>query len=140
MQRAVENLTFRRVVERFGQVACDTQRTGNRRGPMLAHDDVERIGRGEALREKRVVGAVDAGRARSGNYWMLQLGGYQLLEFGHELMNAFGRKIDAEDFYGDESIAIGIIRTKDRSQSTIADLVEHAKRTEGVGRGAGSFR
>jgi len=72
---------------------------------------------------------------------MLQFGADQLLEFADELMNAFRRKVDPEDFYRNESIAIGIIRTKDRSQSTIADLMEHAKRTEGVGRrGAGSFR
>jgi len=72
---------------------------------------------------------------------MLQLGADQFLELGDELVNAFGRKIDPENLYGDQSIAIGIIRTKDRAQSTIADLVEHAKWTEGVRRrGAGSFR
>ena len=56
-------------------------------------------------------------------------------------MDAFRRKVEPENFYGNESIAIGVIRPKHGSQSTIADLVEHAKWTEGVRRrGAGSFR
>jgi hypothetical protein len=72
---------------------------------------------------------------------MLQLGADHFLELGDELVNAFGRKIDPENLYRNQSIAIGIIRTKDRAQSTIADLVEHAKWTKGVRRrGAGSFR
>jgi hypothetical protein len=108
---------------------------------MFAHDDVERIGGREALREKGVVAAVDTGGARRGDDGMLQLRADQLLELGDELVNAFWRKVDPENFDRDETIAIGIIRTKDWSQSTIADLVEHAKWTEGVRRReAGSFR
>src|SRR5215475_3260762 len=140
MQRSVQDLSFRSVVERLGEMARDAQRTGHGHRAVLAHDDVERIRCREALREKCVVAAVDTGRARSRNHGMLQLGTDQFLELGDELVNAFGRKIDPEDLYRDQSIAIGIIRTKDRAQSTIADLVEHAKWTEGVRRrGAGSF-
>ncbi len=72
---------------------------------------------------------------------MLQVGRDQLFEFAQQLMNAFRRKIEAEQLDGNESIAILVVSTKDRSQSTIADLVQHAKWTEGVRRrGAGSFR
>ena len=56
-------------------------------------------------------------------------------------MNALRRKIETEQLDRDESIAILVVSTKDGAQSTIADLVQHAKRTEGVRRrGAGSFR
>ena len=72
---------------------------------------------------------------------MLKFDGDELFERPDQLMHAFRRKIEAEDFDGDESIAIGLVRTKDRSQSTITDLMQHAKWTEGVRRrGAGSFR
>jgi len=72
---------------------------------------------------------------------MLQLRRDQLFQFADDLVDAFRRKVEFENFYRDESIAVGIIRTKYRSQSTIADLMEHAKRTEGIRRrGAGSFR
>ena len=72
---------------------------------------------------------------------MLELGGDQLFEFRDELVNAFRRKIEPEHFDRDQAIAFGIVSTEDRSQSAIADLVEHAKRAEGVRRrGAGSFR
>jgi hypothetical protein len=71
---------------------------------------------------------------------MLQLGRDQLFEFAQELMNAFRRQVEAEQLDGDESITILVVSTKDGAQSTIADLVQHAKRTEGVRRrGAGSF-
>ena len=141
MQRSVQDLSLRSVVERLGEMGRDAQRTGDGHRAVLAHDDVERISCGEALREKCVVVAVDAGGARSGNNRMLQLCADQLLELGDELVNAFWRKVDPENFDRDESVAIRIIRTKDRAQSTIADLVEHAKWTKGVRRrGAGSFR
>lgn len=72
---------------------------------------------------------------------MLKFGGDQLVELRDELMHAFRWKIEPENFYSNESIAIGVIRTKDGAQSAIANLMEHAKWTEGVGRrGAGSFR
>ena len=99
------------------------------------------IGGGKILREISAAAGVDARGARRGDDGMLQLRRDQLLEFGDELVNAFGWKIEPENFYGDESIAIGVVRAKNGAQSTIADLVEHAKWTEGVRRrGAGSFR
>ena len=78
---------------------------------------------------------------RSPNARMLKFRGDQLFELRDELVHAFRRKIEPENFYVNESIAIGVIRTKDRSQRTIANLMQHAKWTEGVRRrGAGSFR
>ena len=69
---------------------------------------------GKVLGEVRAV-AVDAGRARGGNHRMLQFGRDQLVEFVDELVNAFRRKIEPEEFDRDEPIAILVIRTKDGS-------------------------
>ena len=140
MQRAVHNLPVGRVIERVGELAGHADGLRRWRRAILADDDVEGVGRGEILGQICAV-AVDAGGTRRRDDRMLQLGGDQLVEFVYELMDAFRRKIEAEQLDGDESIAILIVRTENRSQSTIADLVEHAKWTEGVGRrGAGSVR
>ena len=137
----MENLTISGVIERLGELAREAKCSRDRGGAVLAHDDIERIGRRKVLRKKCVVATVDASGPRRRNHRMLKLRADQLLEFGDELMTAFGWKIEPENFDGDESIAIGVVCTKNRSQSTIANLVKHAKRTEGVRRrGAGSFR
>jgi hypothetical protein len=65
----------------------------------------------------------------------------QALEFGDELMSALGRQVESEDFDGDETIPVRIVRTKHRTQRAGTDLMKNAKWTEGVRRGgAGSFR
>ena len=140
MQGAVDDLPVGRVVERLGELAGDAHGLHCRGRPVLAHDDVEGVGGGEILREVGAV-AVDAGCPRRGNHRMLQLRRDQLFEFGDELVNAFRGKVEAEEFDGDETIAILIKCAKDRAQRAIADLMQYTKRTEGVGRrGAGSFR
>ena len=72
---------------------------------------------------------------------MRQTSGDQRLEFGDELMHALRRQIQAEQFDGDEPVAIGLVRTEHRAQRTGTDLMKHAKWTEGIrGRRADSFR
>ena len=114
MQRAVDDLPVGGVVERFGQLAGDADGLGRRRRAVFPQHDVERLGRREVLREVRAV-AVDPGRPRRGDEWMLQLGLDQLLEFGDELMNTFRRKVEAEQLDRDETIAILVVSTKDGS-------------------------
>src|SRR4029078_12928735 len=70
-----------------------------------------------------------------------QIGGNQPLQLRNQLMTALGRNFDAKEFDGDETILLGLIGAKPGSESTCADLVEHAKRSEGIGRrSAGSVR
>jgi hypothetical protein len=114
VERAVDDVAIGRVIERFGELAGHTQRFGRRRGAGFTHHDVERIGGHEILREVRGV-AVDAGRARRGNDRMLQLDRDQLFKFAGELMNALGRKIEAEQFDRNESIANLIKRANNGS-------------------------
>ena len=72
---------------------------------------------------------------------MQEIGGNQLFEFRDELMHAFGREIQPEQFDGHEPIALRFVRAEYRTQGTGADLMKHAKWTEGIrGRSAGSFR
>jgi hypothetical protein len=66
---------------------------------------------------------------------------HQLVELGDQTMDAVGRHIEPKQFDGDESIAIRIVRTKDRSQCASADLMENPKWTERLSRRATvSFR
>ena len=140
MERAVDDLALGGVIERFGNLSGDADRLRRRCRAVLPDDDVKRVGRGEVLREIRAV-AVDARGARRGDHRMLQFDRDQFFEFTEQLVHAFGREIEAEQLDGDEAVAILIIRTEYRAESTITDLMEHAKRTEGIGRrGAGSFR
>ena len=72
---------------------------------------------------------------------MRQIRRDQSLQLLHQLMRALGRKIEAEQFDGDETILLGLIGAEDGTESTCADLVKHAEWAEGVGRrGAGSVR
>jgi len=70
-----------------------------------------------------------------------QIGRDQLLEFGDQAVCALRRKIQTEPFYRDEFLLLRIVRAKNGTERTRADLVENAKRTEGVRRwSAGSVR
>jgi len=72
---------------------------------------------------------------------MFERGVDQALEFGDQLVHAFGRKIEPEELDGDEAIAIRFVRTEHRTQRTRTDLMKHAKWTEGIReRRADSFR
>ena len=67
---------------------------------------------------------------------MRPLGRDQSLELRHELVQAFGRQIEPEQFDGDEPIAIGIERSKHGPQSAGANLMENPEWTESVWRRA----
>ena len=66
MQRAVGDVDGRGEVERAGQLRRDAQRVAGRRRPVLADDEVERLGGDVVLREIRGH-AADAGRERRGD-------------------------------------------------------------------------
>ena len=56
-------------------------------------------------------------------------------------MDTFGREVESKQLDGDETVAIWIVRTKDRSQLSGANLMENPKWTERVWvRSTGSVR
>ena len=55
-------------------------------------------------------------------------------------MRALGRDVELETFDGNQPVVLGIERAKHGTECTGPDLVEHAKRTEGVGRWTSCFR
>ena len=72
---------------------------------------------------------------------MRQIRGDETFECGDELMNTLGRQIELEEFDGDETFALGIVRPEDWSKGPRADLMKNTKRSERVWRrSAGSFR
>ncbi len=140
MQRAVNHLANGREIEGICQLRGHAQRVGGQRPTALADHDVERVG-GDVVLSEIGAHAIDAGRARRGNRRVPEIGGNQLFELRDQVMNAFGRQIQAEQFDRDQPIALGFVRTEHWTQSTSADLMKHAKWTEGIrGRSAGSFR
>jgi len=58
----------------------------------------------------------------------------QPFELSHQLMDAFGRQIEPERLDRDEPIAFGIVRAKDGTYSTGANLMENPEWTENVWR------
>ena len=91
MQRAVQHTPFGRVIEPVGKLTRDAKRVRKRNAAVFTQHDVERVGRGEVLREKRVVADVDAGGSRRGYDRVLQFRRDQLFEFADELVHALGR-------------------------------------------------
>jgi len=65
---------------------------------------------------------------------MREAGRNQALELSHQLVDAFGRQIETERFYRDQAIAVGIVRAKDGTYSTGANLMENPEWTENVWR------
>jgi hypothetical protein len=53
-------------------------------------------------------------------------------------MAALGREIQFEQLDGDEALAGGIVRAKDRTQGSRTNLMKNSKRSEGVGRRSAS--
>ncbi len=83
----------------------------------------------------------DAGGERRRDGRMREIGRDELLELGHELMNALGRHVELEQLHRDEAILIGFVCAKHRTERSGADLMQNTKWTERVGkRRAGSFR
>jgi hypothetical protein len=61
---------------------------------------------------------------------MRQLGADEAIEIRDELMHQLRRQIDREQFDRDRTIALGIVRTKHRTQRAGANLMNDAKWTE----------
>jgi hypothetical protein len=140
MERAVFDESFRRGVECLSQLTRDGQRLCKRQRASFANHDVERVAGEVSLRE---VGddAVETGGDGRRNRRMPKSGVDQLFEFADQLMDTFGRQVEAEDFDRNQAIALRFVRTKHRTQSTGTDLMKYPKWTKGVWRGgAGNFR
>ena len=72
---------------------------------------------------------------------MLQIDVNQTLELGAELVHAFGRQIEREEFDRDKPLTLRVVRAIHRSEGSRADLMKNTKRSERVRRrSAGSFR
>ena len=107
---------------------------------MIPDHHVERIGRHEVLGEI-CHDAVGPGRDRRGDGRVSQIDDDQSLEMSDELMHAIRRQIQTEHLDRDQTIAVGIEATKDRTERTRADLMQDAERSERVGGcGACGFR
>jgi hypothetical protein len=65
---------------------------------------------------------------------MQRSGGYEALELGREAVDALGRQVEPEEFDGNQTLAIGVVRTKDGTQSAGANLMENPERAEGIER------
>ena len=97
----------------------------DRRGTVIADDDVERLGSHEVQREiRRVVG--QPGRQRRGDAQMRQVGSDQTIECGDEPVGAFGRKVEPEQLDRDQATWVGLIGAKDGAENAGADLMENA--------------
>ena len=140
MKRAVFDESLRGGIECLSQLARHGQRFGQRQRAPLANHDIERVAGEVVLRKVRDNPVETCGHGRR-NRRMSKPGLDQLLEFIDQLMDALGRQVEAEDFDGNQAVALWFIRTKHRTQSTGTDLMEDTKWTEGVWRaGAGNFR
>jgi hypothetical protein len=140
MQRTVEHIDRSGEVERSAELRGDAQRLADRRGTVVANHDVEGFGGHEIERQVgRIVG--EASRERSGDTGMREVGGDQAVQGSNEPMTVFGRKIEPELLDGDEAAGVGLVGPEHGTERAGADLVQHAKRSEGVwGRGAGGVR
>jgi hypothetical protein len=58
----------------------------------------------------------------------------QALQFRDDLVHAFRREVEREDFDRDEPIAFRIERTKNSAKRSCTNLMKNPKRTEGVRR------
>lgn len=133
VQRAVDDLRVRRRIEGAGEVSRNPHRLGRRRRPVLPYDDVDRVGGDKIVREVRR-GVDNPGGQGRGDRRVPQIGRDQLLEFGDQTVRPLGRKIQTEPFYRDEFLLLRIVRAKNGTERTRADLMENAKWTEGVRR------
>jgi hypothetical protein len=62
-----------------------------------------------------------------------QVCGDEAFELGNELMRALRRQVEFEELDGDEPLQGRIVGSKNRTQCPRADLMQYAKRSEGVG-------
>jgi hypothetical protein len=72
---------------------------------------------------------------------MRQLSRNESLELGYEPMQLVGRETEPEQFDGDKSIVLGIVRAIHRTERSRANLMEYPEGPERVWRrGAGGIR
>ena len=104
------------------EVLGDAKRIAGGRQPLVAHQDIDRIGRQVVLGEVGH-GAVGAGRERRRDGGMRQAGRNQGFELGDEPVHSLRRQVELEHLDGHQTTAIGIVCTKDRAQRSRADLM-----------------
>ena len=64
-----------------------------------------------------------------------------MLELGHQLPDAIGRKIQLKEFDGEHPISLRVVGTVNRPERPGSDLVQHTKWTQRFGGcGAGGVR
>jgi hypothetical protein len=140
MERAMFDQSLRGGIECMSQLAHHGQRLGKRQRAPFAYHDIERVA-GEVILREVCDDAVEAGGDGGRNRRMSKPDVDQPLEFADQLMDTFGRQVEAEDFDRNQAIALRFVRTKHRTQSTGTDLMKYPKWTKGVWRGgAGNFR
>ena len=100
---------------------------------MLPHDDIDRVGGDELVREVGR-GVDDPGGPGLGDCRVRQIGRDQLLELGDQAVRSLRRKIQTEPLDRDELLLLRIVRAKNWTEGARADLMENAKWTEGVRR------
>ena len=140
MERAVYDVHRGGEVERAGQLRGNARGVRGRRRSVLADGDIQRL-RLDVLVHKVHRRIDDAGGERRVDRGMDQRGGDQPLEFAEELLCARRRQIEGEEFDRDRAAMRRIVRAKNRSQRSRADLMKNLKRSErGRKPGANSFR
>jgi hypothetical protein len=140
MERAVENLGGRGVIERVPQLGGNPDNRVGRRGTRISDHHVQGFGGDEILGQERMHTG-EAGRQRRRNAGMREIGGDQLLELGDELVRFLRRQVEPEQFDRNETILFGLICAEHRAQRARTDLMEYTKRPESVGgRSAGCVR
>ena len=134
MQAAVTNASRAGEIDRAGQLGDERQRLLDRGRRIVAHRDVQRLGRHVLLGAVRQR-ALDAGSNRLDDGRMEETGFRRATQLVRERLRLLGDDIEAEDFDGDEAIARGFVGAKDGTERANADLVQHAERAERGRRG-----
>ena len=138
MEGTVKNVRGCGMIERVAELQGHSRDCLDRRGTRIADQNVQGLGGDKILRE---VG-VDADEPccqRRGDEGMRKIRVDELLEFGDELVRAFGWKIETEQFDGDEAILLGLICAKHGAQRARTDLMKYTKRPESVGRRSAGY-
>ena len=121
----------RREIQRAGELHGDPEGVGRRRRPVFANRQIQRLGSDIVLRE--IDGnARDARRQRYRDGRMVQLGGNQLLEFCHELMDTLGGQVQSVQLDRNQTLAPRVISAKYRPKRACTNLMKNPKRSERV--------
>jgi hypothetical protein len=140
MQRAVDDLDGGGRVDGARELGGDARCVGGARGTRIPDDDVQGLSGDEVLGEVRRDARQPRGQRR-GETRVREIERDQLFQIRDELMHPLGRQVETEPLHRDEAILFRLIRAKNGTESTSADLMEDTKRPESVGRrSAGSVR